>query len=263
MPRLTLSYTRGHMPADENDEPRVPADDTDAHHDDLTTEDPAEGGSGDDGSDESGLGDETLEHESGDGGIGSTDRPGGKRVNVSAEDIDQRIVDLLSWILDTETRAKIYVHLLAQPGSTSEEIAHGTGLYPSTVREALAELHEEERVTRRKRASEGAGNNPYEYRAIQPSELVGGVVDQVQHELNTIFTLDRLFDREAETQIDADVDPVTIVVNDEPSDSEPEDETDISENSETGDESLTSSESADGSLEDVESDDDSSNARGE
>ena len=136
--------------------------------------------------------------------------------NTAAEEVDQRIVDLLSWILDTETRAKIYVYLLANPGSTSEEVAKGTGLYPSTVREALAELHEEDRVTREKRASEGAGNNPYEYTAIQPSELVGGVVDQVQQELNTIFTLDRVLDRDeeadAEPAFDEDVEPVTITV---------------------------------------------------
>jgi|AntDeeMinimDraft_6_1070357.scaffolds.fasta_scaffold00183_12 predicted transcriptional regulator len=136
----------------------------------------------------------------------------------AVEELDQRIVDLLSWILDTETRAKIYVYLLANPGSTSEEVAKGTGLYPSTVREALAELHEEDRVTREKRASEGAGNNPYEYTAIQPSDLVGGVVDQVQRELNTIFTLDRVLDREgnrdARAELEEHVEPVTITVDD-------------------------------------------------
>ncbi|WP_254764168.1 helix-turn-helix domain-containing protein [Natrinema marinum] len=136
----------------------------------------------------------------------------------AVEELDQRIVDLLSWILDTDTRAKIYVYLLANPGSTSEEVAKGTGLYPSTVREALAELHDEERVTREKRASEGAGNNPYEYTAIQPSDLVGGVVDQVQRELNTIFTLDRVLDREGDresrAELEGEVEPVKITVDD-------------------------------------------------
>jgi len=134
----------------------------------------------------------------------------------AVEELDQRIVDLLSWILDTETRAKIYVYLLANPGSTSEEVAKGTGLYPSTVREALAELHEEARVSREKRASEGAGNNPYEYTAIQPSDLVGDVVDQVQQELNTIFRLDRVLDRERahEPDIIEETEPVTITVDD-------------------------------------------------
>lgn len=138
-----------------------------------------------------------------------------RMTDAAVEEVDGRIVDLLSWILDTETRAKIYVYLLANPGSTSQEVAKGTGLYPSTVREALAELHEEEKVSREKRASEGAGNNPYEYTAIQPSELVGGVVDQVQHELNTIFTLDRILDRERDgDEFQTDVEPVTITVDD-------------------------------------------------
>ena len=148
----------------------------------------------------------------------SADRDGwdGDGVRTAAiEGVDQRIVDLLSWILDTETRAKIYVYLLANPGSTSEEVAKGTGLYPSTVREALAELHDEDRVTREKRASEGAGNNPYEYTAIQPSELVGGVVDQVQRELNTIFTLDRIIDRrDDDPDLEDGDEPVTITVDD-------------------------------------------------
>ena len=126
-------------------------------------------------------------------------------------EVDDRIVDLLAWILDTETRAKIYVYLLANAGSTSEEIATGTGLYPSTVREALAELHDEERVSREKRASEGAGNNPYEYTAIPPSELVRGVADQVQHELNTIVRLDRILER---GDGESDPEPVRITVED-------------------------------------------------
>ena len=147
-----------------------------------------------------------------DEGTGAPDNTTEGVKESAIEEVDARIVDLLAWILDTETRAKIYVHLLADPGSTSEEVATGTGLYPSTVREALAELHEEEKVTRKKRASEGAGNNPYEYTAIQPSELVGGVVDQVQTELNTIFALDRVIDREDPDDGFEHDEPVTITV---------------------------------------------------
>ncbi|WP_440764795.1 helix-turn-helix domain-containing protein [Natronorubrum sp. DTA7] len=170
----------------------------------------------DDGSDEQHR-DETEDYDLTDVDVFVDDESDGDGVRTAAvEEVDQRIVDLLSWILDTETRAKIYVHLLANPGSTSEEVAQGTGLYPSTVREALAELHEEDRVTREKRASEGAGNNPYEYTAIQPSELVGGVVDQVQQELNTIFTLDRVLDRRetSDSDFEGDAEPVTITVDD-------------------------------------------------
>jgi len=140
----------------------------------------------------------------------------GEGADRAVEGFDQGIVDLLSWVLDTETRARIYVYLRQNPGSTSEEIAEGTGLYPSTVRESLAELHEEEKVDREKRESAGAGNNPYEYTAIAPSDLVGGIVDQVQSELNTVFNLDRHLQGEPETETETE--PVSISVDEETAD---------------------------------------------
>jgi predicted transcriptional regulator len=121
---------------------------------------------------------------------------GGARKRLEAEadkavsEFDATVIDILSWVLDTETRGRIYVYLRKEPWSTSEEVAEGTGLYPSTVREALAELSEEGIVERRKRESAGAGNNPYEYTAIPPSELVANVVGRVQEELNTLFNMD-------------------------------------------------------------------------
>ncbi|WP_323676851.1 winged helix-turn-helix transcriptional regulator [Halorubellus sp. PRR65] len=140
------------------------------------------------------------------------DEPSTRR-QQAVDGFDSGIVDLLSWVLDTETRAKIYIFLQANPASTSEEIAQGTGLYPSTVREALAELHDEEKVHREKRAASGAGNNPYEYTAIAPSELVSGVVGQVQDELNTVFNLESLLDDEDELEpATTDDEPVTITV---------------------------------------------------
>jgi predicted transcriptional regulator len=130
----------------------------------------------------------------------------------AVEEFDEGIVDLLAWILDTETRARIYVYLRKHPNSTSEEVADGTGLYPSTVREALAELHDEETVVRQKRKNSGAGNNPYEYTAISPSELVRGVAGQVQSQLNTVFNLDRRLGGADEAD---DTEPVRITVEDE------------------------------------------------
>ena len=127
-------------------------------------------------------------------------------------EFDEGVVDLLAWVLDTETRARIYVYLRQQPNSTSDEVAGGTGLYPSTVREALAQLHEEGTVDRQKRESAGAGNNPYEYEAIAPSALVRGVVGQVQEQLNAVFNLDReLTDADAD---DLATEPVRITVDD-------------------------------------------------
>jgi predicted transcriptional regulator len=156
---------------------------------------------------------------------------------------DEGLVDILSWVLDTETRARIYVYLRQHPWSTSEEVAEGTGLYPSTVREALAELAEEETVERRKRQSEGAGNNPYEYTAIAPSDLVGGVVGRVQNELNTVFNLDAHLGRRDDEASDSDAEsgPVRIEVEDgmnveaEVGDRDAELETDIEVEAEAGD----------------------------
>ncbi len=138
-----------------------------------------------------------------------------READRAVEQFDKGIVDLLSWVLDTETRARIYVHLRKHPDSTSEEVAEGTGLYPSTVREALAELHDEDKVTRVKRENSGAGNNPYEYSAIPPSDLVQEVVDDVQSELNTVFNLDDyLGDDDEEPRSE----PVSVTVTEEDGD---------------------------------------------
>jgi len=134
-----------------------------------------------------------------------------KEADRAVEQFDESVVDLLSWILDTETRARIYIGLRQQPDSTSEEIADATGLYPSTVREALAELHEEGTVIRDKRANEGAGNNPYEYSAIPPSDLVSEIVDDIQNQLNTVFNLDSYLEKSG----DSDAESVTITVTEE------------------------------------------------
>jgi predicted transcriptional regulator len=141
---------------------------------------------------------------------------GGARQRLEEEadkavaELDSRLIDILSWVLDTETRGRIYVYLRTEPWSTSEEVAEGTGLYPSTVREALAELADEDVVERRKRESEGAGNNPYEYMAISPSELVSNVVGRVQSELNTLFNMEGRTDDFEGT----DTEPVHIEVAD-------------------------------------------------
>ncbi len=139
------------------------------------------------------------------------------------EGFDEGVVDLLAWVLDTETRARIYVTLRQNPESTSDEIADATGLYPSTVREALAELHEEGKVTRQKRENDGAGNNPYEYSAIAPSELVNTIVGDVQSELNTVFNLDDHLGGADPLSADEETEPVTISVEDESDESDDSD----------------------------------------
>jgi len=179
--------------------------------------------SADDTSDSEGSGDD-AEGSNGDGfeAVGEGEENVRERLEQGAdkavESFDEGIVDLLSWVLETETRARIYVYLRQNPQSTSDEIADGTGLYPSTVREALAELHDEETVDRQKRESDGAGNNPYEYSAMAPSELVGNIVPDVQEELNTVFNLDQYIGDGDDDPIETDSDPVTITVEDDEAD---------------------------------------------
>lgn len=137
-----------------------------------------------------------------------------ERIDSSAERVDAGLIDLLSWVMDTETRARIYIALRERANQTSDEVAERTGLYPSTVREALAALHVDGRVTRRKRSTEGAGNNPYEYEAIPPADLVAGIADDVQAELNTVFNLDAALGGN-ESRAESETGPVTISVDDD------------------------------------------------
>lgn len=117
-------------------------------------------------------------------------------------DIDRRLTALLGRLLDTETRGKVYVHALREPGTTSEEIARGTGLYPETVRRTVADLRAEGVLDRRELEGE---EGRYGYTAIPPSELVSRLVGEFQE------GLDALLDADGSRE---DVEPVTIDVED-------------------------------------------------
>lgn len=135
-------------------------------------------------------------------------------VDRAIDGFDQGLVDVLAWLLDTETRARIYIYLRKEPWRTSDEIATGTGLYPSTVRESLAALNDDGVVERRKRESDGAGNNPYEYTAVAPSDLVGELITPLQDQLNAICNLDRYL----QGSTDDTAEPVRIEVSEESGD---------------------------------------------
>jgi predicted transcriptional regulator len=188
--------------------PDEPTDDDAERTDDVDADDGVEIDIEDDSDDVDGDSDD------GESGVGARERLE-READKAVSEFDEGLVDLLAWLLDTETRARIYVYLRQQPGSTSEEVANGTGLYPSTVREALADLHDEETVTRRKREHDGAGNNPYEYTAIAPSDLVRNVAEQVQSELNTVFNLDHRLGGDDEAESSSDDSPVSITVDEE------------------------------------------------
>lgn len=209
----------------------------------MSTDDTPEGERGEQSVDES-QGDETDGHSEADENgelVGSDVRERlGEGADKAVDQFDEGLIDLLAWILETETRARIYISLRNEPDQTSDEIAERTGLYPSTVREALASLHEDDIVTRSKRQNAGAGNNPYEYSAIPPSDLVSEVVDDIQHHLNAVFNLDNVMDRS--TSDDGDSEPVTITVTEE-SDDEEEDTESTAEGEPTDEEDSSDPES--------------------
>lgn len=181
----------------------------------MSTDDTPDGERGEESVDADGtVGDEGGDSDHGQELVGSEVRERlGESADKAIDQFDEGLIDLLAWILETETRARIYISLRSAQDQTSDEIAERTGLYPSTVREALASLHEDDIVTRGKRQNAGAGNNPYEYSAIPPSDLVGEVVDDIQHHLNAVFNLDNYMDRS--TSSESGSDPVTITVTEE------------------------------------------------
>ncbi|MFB6109549.1 MAG: helix-turn-helix domain-containing protein [Halodesulfurarchaeum sp.] len=103
-------------------------------------------------------------------------------VDRARSEFDEGVVDLLSWLLETETRSRVYVHLRQHDWSTGEAVAEGVGLHPGRVRETLDELVERDAVERRGHDGEGT---EYEYRAVPPSDLLGGVVEPVRDGLES------------------------------------------------------------------------------
>ena len=106
-------------------------------------------------------------------------------------DFDEALVNMMKFFLDTETKGKVYLYLTKKGMSTSKEIAKGANLYPSSVREALAELTKKKIVVRKKLEKEGAGKNPYVYEAIPPSELAKMKIKKIEERLNNLVDLDR------------------------------------------------------------------------
>lgn len=115
-------------------------------------------------------------------------------------DVDRRLTDLLGRLLDTETRAKVYVAVLREPETTAEAIARASGLYPETVRDTLTDLEREGVLER----EEIAGDGRYGYVAIPPSDLAGRLVEELRSGLDSVF----------DDGADTEVDPVRIEVED-------------------------------------------------
>ncbi len=106
------------------------------------------------------------------------------------EDLDDALVGLMKFFLDSEAKSKIFIALRKKGPATSQEIARGANLYPSSTREALASMTKSGVVTRRKLETSGAGKNPYVYEAIPPSELFKTKISGIEAKLNKLLNLD-------------------------------------------------------------------------
>ncbi|MBP2142876.1 putative DNA-binding transcriptional regulator [Methanococcus voltae] len=104
--------------------------------------------------------------------------------------MDRILVQNISNLMASEVRAKIYIFLRKFEKSTVEEIANGTGIYPSTVRESILEMYNLGYVNREKMKKEGLGKKPYIYSAVEPSAIIQKISEKVQERLNDLIDID-------------------------------------------------------------------------
>jgi sugar-specific transcriptional regulator TrmB len=101
-------------------------------------------------------------------------------------DIDKGLMEMLKFFLDTESKVKIYLYLLKAGSSTSDNIAEGTSIYPSTCKEALDSMCQVKVI-------EKVDGESDKYTAVPPSKLVERKMDQLEKQLNDFLKLEQVF----------------------------------------------------------------------
>jgi len=86
-------------------------------------------------------------------------------------------------LLGSRVKGRIYSCLITE-AATSREIVNRTHLYPSTVREALAEMFRERLVLREPLDSASRGRKPYVYKALPLGELIRHRLRYLERQLN-------------------------------------------------------------------------------
>lgn len=92
-------------------------------------------------------------------------------------------------LLNSDAESKIYVFLSLKGGARSSEIAGGTRLHPSTVRELLAKMYRKRLVYRKKMKSKLSGKNPYLYYAASPLTILQMYAKKIEERFNSIAAL--------------------------------------------------------------------------
>jgi predicted DNA-binding transcriptional regulator len=102
---------------------------------------------------------------------------------------DKNIEKTVREILKSKARSLIYLYLLRKNGAKTEEIIKGTRLHPSTVRETLSKMYDQQLIFRRKMQNDSIGKNPYVYYPIPPIELLKRYASEIEDRLNRLASL--------------------------------------------------------------------------
>ena len=102
---------------------------------------------------------------------------------------DKGIEKAVQEILKSRAKTRIYVYLLRKNGAKTEEIIKGTKLHPSTVRETLSKMYDEQQISRKKIKNDSIGKNPFMYYPIPPIELLKTHTDEIEERLNKLASL--------------------------------------------------------------------------
>jgi len=102
---------------------------------------------------------------------------------------DKDLEQIVNDILKSRARSRIYVYLLRKKSAKAEQIIKGTRLHPSTVRETLSKMYDEDIIYRRKIKNDSIGKNPFIYYPIPPIELLKRHTDEMEDRLNKLASL--------------------------------------------------------------------------
>jgi predicted transcriptional regulator len=102
---------------------------------------------------------------------------------------DKTIDQIFTDIFKSRVKARIYTYLLRKNAATSEDLAKHTGFYPSTIREALSEMFEQNIIYRKKLKKDSRGKNPYLYYPASPLKLLKNYIKDVEARLNKIASI--------------------------------------------------------------------------
>ena len=102
---------------------------------------------------------------------------------------DKNIETIVHDLLKSRARSRIYIYLLRKNGAKTEEIIRGTKLHPSTVRETLSKMYDQNQIFRKKIKNDCIGKNPYKYFSTPPIKLLKIHAKEIEDKLNKIARL--------------------------------------------------------------------------